>query len=145
MAEQKFHVTTNSKGMKTEIKADEHTFVIDEPPKMGGTNEGADPLSTLLGSLAGCETVVANMVAKEINFDLESIEFNIDGSLDPRGLMGDENVRPYFQTVTVHALVHTSETQERINELQRITDKRCPVYTTLEAAGVELTPKWEKA
>jgi putative redox protein len=35
--------------------------------------------------------------------------------------------------------------QERINELQEKTDKRCPVYTTLKAAGIELEPNWVKA
>ncbi|MYL35022.1 OsmC family peroxiredoxin [Pontibacillus yanchengensis] len=146
MAEQTFHVKSNSKGLKTDIEtADQHKLVIDEPEKIGGTNEAADPLSTLLSSLAGCETVVANFVAKEIGFDLQSIDFDIKGSLDPRGLMGTEGVRPYFQTVTINAKVHTSESQERINELQRITDERCPVYTTLQAADVQLTANWEKA
>lgn len=145
MSEQTFTIKTNSKGLKTNIEAGEHSLVIDEPQSMGGTNEGADPLSTLLGSLAGCETVVANLVAKEIDFDLQSIDFEIDGSLDIRGLMGTADVQPYFQKVNIEAKVHTSETQERVEELQRITDSRCPVYTTLEAAGIELNPNWVKA
>ncbi|MFC0523765.1 OsmC family protein [Pontibacillus salicampi] len=146
MAEQTFHITSNNTGMKTDVSAEHgHTLVIDEPESMGGTNQGADPLSTLLSSLAGCETVIANMVAKEIKFDLQNIKFDIKGSLDPQGLMGKEGVRPYFQTVTINAEVQTSETQERVEELQRITDQRCPVFTTLKAADVELNVNWQKA
>lgn len=145
MANQTFTVQTNSKGLKTDVKAGEHNLIIDEPQSMGGTNEGADPLSTLLGSLAGCETVVANLAAKELDFDLQSIDFEIDGSLDPRGLMGTADVQPYFQTVNIEAKVHTSETQERVDELQKLTDARCPVYTSLEAAGIEMNANWVKA
>ncbi|QHE50790.1 OsmC family protein [Pontibacillus sp. HMF3514] len=145
MAEETFQITSKSEGMKSNIEAGKHSITVDEPASMGGTDQGADPLSTLLGSLAGCETVIANMVAKEIDFDLQDISFDIKGSLDPRGLMGTEGVRPYFQTVEIHAKVNTSESQERVQELQRITDERCPVYTTLAAADVKLTANWEKA
>ncbi|KGX90531.1 osmotically inducible protein C [Pontibacillus halophilus JSM 076056 = DSM 19796] len=146
MANQTFHITTNSEGMRTDIVAPhDNELIVDEPANMGGTNKGADPLSTLLASLAGCENVIANMVAKEMDFDLQNIKFDIKGSLDPRGLMGDESVRPYFQTVEVNATIETSESEERIKELQEKTDARCPVYTTLQAAGVELTPNWVKA
>ncbi|MFC3884807.1 OsmC family protein [Bacillus songklensis] len=140
-----FHVAGNTKGMQTVVKSGNHTITIDEPPTMGGQDTGADPLTTLLSALAGCENVVANVVAKELNFDLQGIEFDIKGILDPRGFMGDPNVRPYFEKVTIHAKVKTSESQERINELQRITDSRCPVYTTLKAANVELETNWTKA
>ncbi|MBM7701303.1 OsmC family protein [Metabacillus iocasae] len=141
----KVQVTGNTDGMQTVLTAGKHKVVIDEPKNMGGKDEAADPLATLLSSLAGCENVIANMVAKEIQFDLQGIEFDIKGILDTRGLMGDKSVKPYFEKVTIEAKVKTSETQERVDELQRITDERCPVYTTLKAAGIELEPKWTKA
>ncbi|WP_421379706.1 OsmC family protein [Bacillus salacetis] len=139
------HISGESKGMQSVLKAGNHSITIDEPPNMGGKDSGPDPLATLLSSLAGCENVVANMVAKEIGFDLQGIEFDIKGVLDPRGLMGDPEVQPYFEKVTIHAKVKTSEAPERIDELQEKTDKRCPVYTTLKAAGIELEPNWIKA
>lgn len=102
-------------------------------------------MGTLLSALAGCENVIANMVAKEMDFDLQGIEFDIRGEFDPRGLMGEAGIRPYFEKVTVEAKVKTNESEERIQELQEITDSRCPVYTTLKAAGVEMVPHWVKA
>ncbi len=60
-------------------------------------------------------------------------------------MMGKEGVRPYFQKINVDAQVKTSESEERVQELQRIVDSRCPVYTTLEAADVEITANWTKA
>ncbi|TWI58132.1 OsmC family protein [Halalkalibacter nanhaiisediminis] len=141
----KVHVQGEALGMQAIINAGAHTITIDEPTKMGGTDTGADPLQTLLGALAGCENVVANLVAKEINFDLQGITFDIQGELDPRGFMGQEGVRPYFEKVVINAKVKTSESQERITELQTITDQRCPVYTTLKAANVMLDSSWTKA
>jgi putative redox protein len=138
-------VSGNSIGMQSVLTAGNHSITIDEPPHMGGQDTGPDPLSAFLGALAGCENVIANMVAKEINFNLEKIELEVKGILDPRGLMGNPEVKPYFEKVTVHVKVHTSESQERINELQAITDQRCPIFTTLKAAGIELEGHWTKA
>lgn len=138
-------ITAVSKGMNTESLSHGHKIIIDEPAQMGGTDEGANPLATLLASLAGCENAVANFVAKEIEFDLQGIEFTINGELDPNGMMGKEGVRPYFQKINVEAQVQTSESEERVQELQRIVDSRCPVYTTLEAADVEMVANWTKA
>ena len=141
----KIYITAETNGVQTVAKAGKHTVIVDEPVNMGGKDEGADPLSTFLSALAGCENVIANLVAKEIHFDLQRIEFDVTGILDPRGFMGEPNVKPYFEKVIIHAKVKTSETQERVNELQKITDQRCPIFTTLKAAGIELEVNWTKA
>ncbi|WP_147805081.1 OsmC family protein [Alkalicoccus halolimnae] len=140
-----FRVQGSTENMTADLNANGHSITIDEPENMGGTNKGPDPLGNMLASLAGCENVIANMVAKEMDFDLKSISFDIHGELDPRGLMGTADVRPYFQKVDINAKVTTDETDERIQELKEKTDARCPVYTTLEAANVELNATWEKA
>lgn len=140
-----FQVSGIGTGMKTELKAGNHTVILDEPPKMGGQDAGPDPLTTLLSALAGCENVLANIVAKELNFDLQGIEFQIKGQIDPRGFMGDPHIKPYFEKMNIVVKVQTSESQERIKQLQQGTDSRCPVFTTLKAAGVELISTWERA
>ena len=129
----------------SEIKTGNHTFYIDEPERLGGNDKGPNPLQTLLGALIGCESIMANMVAKEINFDLQRISFSVKGELDPRGYMGDPNVRTYFEKVEISAEVKTSEPEERIQKLQELTDSRCPVFNTLKATGVEIVTNWKKA
>ncbi|RSL31844.1 OsmC family peroxiredoxin [Salibacterium salarium] len=137
-----FEVTGHTEKMKSNLEAKNHSIVIDEPPEMGGTDQGPDPLSNLLASLAGCENVIANMVAKEMDFDLQRIDFHVTGELDSRGLMGQADVQPYFNKVTIHAKVQTSESEERLNELKEKTDARCPVYTTFEAANIPIHAEW---
>lgn len=140
-----FEVTGQSKKMTTELQAKNHTLVIDEPANMGGDDKGADPLSTLLASLAGCENAIANMVAKDIDFNLEGIDFQVSGEIDPRGLMGQADVAPYFQQVSIKATVKTDESDERIQELKEKTDARCPVFTTFQAANIPIDAEWTKA
>ncbi|PTX64726.1 putative OsmC-like protein [Melghirimyces profundicolus] len=146
MAEQIMTVTVNSESsnMRTDVEAGKHQFIIDEPANMGGSDFGPNPLEYLLGALVGCENVIANFVAKEMDFDLKGIRFRAEGVLDSRGLMGDPDVQPYFQKVRVQAEVQTTESDPRVQELQKVVDQRCPVFTLLKAAGVELEVEWKK-
>ncbi|WP_034551811.1 OsmC family protein [Carnobacterium funditum] len=137
-------ITAISKGMQTVANSKGHQIIIDEPQQLGGKDEGANPLGVFLASLAGCENAIANMVAKEIDFDLQGIEFDIKGEMNPEGMMGNKDVRPYFKSIKINARVKTNESEERINELQIIVDSRCPIFTTLEAADVEMIPNWTK-
>ncbi|GEK57251.1 osmotically inducible protein C [Marinococcus halophilus] len=145
MANMEFNVEGKAKNFQTDLSTGTHKITIDEPENLGGHNQGMDPLSALLSSLAGCENAVANFVAKEMDFDLQGISFQVSGNIDSEGMMGNPDVRPYFQTVSVKAKVETSESEERIQELQEKVDARCPVFTTLNAAGVEMNADWSKA
>ena len=88
---------------------------------------------------------MAQIIAKEMNFDLQGISFDVEGEFDPSGLMGNLEVKPYFQKVVIKAVVETSETQDRINEMQAAVDLRCPVFRTIMDAGIPVENQWVKA
>ena len=69
-------------GMRTDSVAGKHNIAIDEPESFGGQDSAIDPLSTFLASLIGCENVMAQIIAKEMNFDLQGISFDVEGELD---------------------------------------------------------------
>jgi putative redox protein len=140
-----FKVDGIGTGMRLDAIAGKHTIAIDEPVSMGGKDSAIDPLSAFLASLIACENVMAQLIAQEMKFDLQGISFDVEGSLDLAGLMGDLSVKPYFQQVTVKASVETTETQERINELQNLVDLRCPVFRTMKDAGIPIENQWKKA
>ena len=142
MGEVRLEVVTTGLGSKTEVRSGKHHFYIDEPTSLGGTDAGPNPLQYVLGALAGCEEVVANQVAKQMGFQLDGIDFDIMGFIDPRGMMGQDDVVPYFQHITIRASVKTPESTERIRELQEMVDKRCPVLTLIHAAGVKVDTEW---
>ena len=141
------NVKVEGKGtvMRTDLIAGKHTIAIDEPVSFGGKDSAIDPMSTLLASLIGCENVMAQLISKEMKFDLQGISFEAEGNLDVAGLMGDLSVKPYFQNVTVKAFLETSEPDERIEELQKAVDLRCPVFRTLKDAGIPIENHWVKA
>ncbi|WNS80347.1 OsmC family protein [Domibacillus sp. DTU_2020_1001157_1_SI_ALB_TIR_016] len=140
-----FHVTGTTEKLKTTIQSKQHTIILDEPPAVGGGDKGSDPLSYLLASLAGCENIIAYMVAQEMNFDLQSMEMDVKGVLDPLGMRGEPGVQVFFEKVSFKAKVSTSESEERLAELKEKTDARCPVLTMMKAAGIELETEWVKA
>ncbi len=140
-----FKVEGKGTGMRIDAVAGKHTIAIDEPVSFGGKDSAIDPLSTLLSSLIACENVMAQLIAQEMKFDLQAISFDVEGSLDLAGLMGDLSVKPYFQQVAVKAVIETSEPQERIDELQKAVDMRCPVFRTMKDAGIPIENQWVKA
>ncbi|WP_339230562.1 OsmC family protein [Oceanobacillus sp. FSL K6-2867] len=133
-------VSASGKGTATTASIGNHKIIID-----ADKNIGPNPLETLLSALAACENGTANVVAKEMNFDLQGITFKITGELDSRGFMGDSNVRTYFEKVEVVATVKTTESEERLKELQHVVESRCPLYGLFKAANVQMTEHWLKA
>lgn len=138
-------VNTSGTGVKTQVSARSHHLLIDESPTMGGDDAGPNPLEYVLAALAGCEEVIAQGAAKQLGFQLEGIDFDVEGVIDPRGLMGHPDVNPYFQRITIRARVKTTESDERIRALQELVDARCPVFTLIRAAGVPVDTQWVKA
>lgn len=118
-------------------------IVMDEPPSLGGTDTGANPMEYLLSALIGCETVVFAIVAQERGFTYSDVKFDLQGSLDLRGLEGVEGVRPYFEKITGTIQVTTTESQDKLAEIAQEAERRCPVYTTLEAADVAFEVEWQ--
>jgi putative redox protein len=141
----KFNVEGKGNEMRTDAIAGKHSIAIDEPESFGGKDSAIDPLSAFLASLMACENVMAQIIAQEMKFDLTGISFNVEGNLDIRGLMGDLEKKPYFENVRVLAYVETSESQERISELQRMVDLRCPIFRTIKDAGIPIENHWIKA
>lgn len=140
-------ITINAEGDGTTLtsKAGNHQLVLDANPEMGGNDKGPNPMQALLSALAACENITAIGLAEEMDFDLQNIDFKITGKIDPRGPMGDPEVRTYFETVEIEATLKTTESAERIKELKEAVEARCPTYGIFAAANVEMIDNWVKA
>lgn len=145
MEKMTFAVTTTSDGMATTATAREHTVVIDADAQMGGKEMGPNPMETVLSALAACENISARIIAQEMEFDLRGIDFEIVAELDPQGIMGDPNIRTYFEKVKVKATLKTTESNDRIQALKQAVERRCPAYGMFKAANVEMIDHWVKA
>ena len=103
---------------------------------------GPSPLHGLLGTLCGCESVTFNRTAKEMEFKYNKLDFSAEFTIDIRGRMGHRGVVPHFKTVRMEVLVDTKETEEKLLEVVKETESRCPVYNLIKDAGVNIQTQW---
>ncbi|MFZ1254175.1 MAG: OsmC family protein [Trichococcus flocculiformis] len=117
-------------------------FFVDESERMGGDNKGPNPLEYLLGSLAGCTSIIAYYVSEQQGFSYSGLSFTVEGTFDPRGFAGEDDIRTYFQEVTLVNHIETDETDEAIEKLAAEVERRCPVYNLMLDAGIDMSTQW---
>jgi uncharacterized OsmC-like protein len=119
------------------LKSGEFEYIIDEPKQMGGTNQGASPVQTLLFALAGCLHVTGNFVASQMNMPIDELKIQIDGSLNPCKFMGiSDKDRAGFLAIDVilEPKFKNKVSQQQINDWLRETERRCPVTDNIKEA-----------
>lgn len=118
----------NETETKTLVEARQFEFVVDEPAQLGGTDEGPNPVEYLLGAWAGCLNVVAHTVGEERGIDIDAVEVEIEGDLDPRKFLGvTEDVRAGYQEIRVHLDVETDADVAPLDGFAEEVEERCPV------------------
>lgn len=129
MSKLKFSINAESENStKTIVKARGFKIIIDEPENLGGTNDGANPVEYVIGALSGCLSVVGHLVAREMNFKLNGIRFDIEGELDPSKFMGkDMNKRAGYENINVTVYPDTDADENTLNEWIKVVESRCPV------------------
>lgn len=119
------------------------SLTTDEPVGYGGgTGTAPSPLETVVGALCGCNATTFERAAGEAGFEYDGLEFDAAYTVDLRGLLGEADVRPHFQSVEAKIRVRTAESAARLQEVVEVTEKRCPVRNLLVDAGVALTLTW---
>lgn len=131
---ERFAVSAESESeTKTVVEAREFEFVVDEPPSLGGTNDGPNPVEYLIGAWAGCLNVVVHTVGEERGIDLERVKIAIEGDLDPRKFLGiDEDVRAGYQEINVRIEVESDADEEALEALRAEVEERCPVGDNID-------------
>jgi len=104
-----------------------HKVTIDEPKHLGGTDRGPSPIELLLAALGGCQIITLAFFAPRLGVNLKTVETVVEGYLDPRGFMGVSGVRPGFQKIRISTKIQAEGPSEKIGELMKIAEERCPV------------------
>jgi uncharacterized OsmC-like protein len=101
-------------------------------PATGGTGLQACSGDMLLEALAACAGVTLKAVATAIGFELKGGAVLVEGDLDFRGTLGVAREAPVgFSEIRVRFDLQTSEPQDRIEALTRLTERYCVVFQTL--------------
>jgi len=133
-----FNATAKSENItKTVVKTNGFTIIIDEPERLGGTNDGANPVEYLLAAFAGCLNVVGNLVAREMGFTLNGLEINLEGDLDPSKFMGQpSDNRAGYKAIRVNLNPDTDADEATLKRWLEVIEDRCPVSDTLSHGTV---------
>ena len=133
MSTVKFSIEGESQNAtKFAVQARQFSFIVDEPPSLGGKDEGANPVEYLLGSYAGCLNVIVHLVAKEEGIKINSLGIKVSGDIDPASMLGLSYFnRPGFQSINVEFDIDSEAADSTINDLISKVKGRCPINDNL--------------
>ena len=125
-------VSKQLEGLTVENKARNFNVIMDEPPTLGGTDKGMNPVEALLCALGSCQCIVGAAFAKKFNIDLKGIWAEIEGDLDPDGfLQGKEGIPVGFKEVRIHLHIQADIDDVKKAEFAAFIGERCPVGKTM--------------
>lgn len=123
----------------TKFVAEARNFkiIIDEPPTLGGTDHGANPVEYLLASYAGCLNVMGHLIAGELGFKLDKLEIELSGNLNPDRLFGTSfEERAGFKKIDIQLKPTANASPELLKVWTEAVENRCPINDNLR----EITP-----
>ncbi|MBS1737185.1 MAG: OsmC family protein [Bacteroidetes bacterium] len=138
MSDLTFSIKGESKNAtKFEAAARNFKIIIDEPPALGGADHGPNPVEYLLASYAGCLNVMGHLLATELGFNLEKLEIEVTGDINPDRLFGKSfDERAGFKGINVALKPYADATPEQLQTWIQAVESRCPVNDNLN----NLTP-----
>lgn len=135
--------TTLGPGYRCEAEFRKHSVVVDEPPSIGGTNEGPNPIELYLGSMATCQAIAYRIWAEYLDIAMEAVEVDIEGDIDLSALFGiSERARPGYAAIRLDVRFSGPDTAERYDELARAVEQACPLLDSArQPVDVSLTAR----
>ena len=124
------------------VPGSDHAFETDAYPAFGGRDAAPSPLFYLLGSLISCNQVTAQLVASDLGISLGRLRLEVQGNLDTAVLVGGADGNANFDRVVVTATIESDATPETFAELERETERRCPISQLFIRSGLEFASTW---
>lgn len=107
-------------------------LVIDEPPSLGGSDQGPNPVEIVLAALGTCQEIVYAAYAAVLGIPLQRLEITVSGDLDLRGLFAVAEVPAGFLGIRYDITIESPAPPEAIQQLRALVDAHCPVLDTLQ-------------
>ena len=99
---------------------------------VGGPGTAACSGDLLLGSLAACAQITAQLVAAGLGLPVGEVEVTVEGQLDRRGTLGIDAAVPVgFQAIRAKFAVSGALSEPQQRQLRRLTEGYCVVLATL--------------
>jgi len=124
---------TEPAGYRTEIIANGHALVADEPVAVGGTNTGPSPYELLSAALGACTTMTLRMYADRKQWPLKDVEARVRHAKVHCVDCGDTgNKTSRIDAFSRELVLEGALDDEQKGRLLEIAD-RCPVHRTLHS------------
>jgi putative redox protein len=107
-------------------------IAVDEPARIGGTDQGMNPVELLLAAMGTCQEIMYAVHAAIQGISLEDVSVQCTGNLDLRGLFGvDDSVPAGLTAVEYETRISSGASPDQIAALSVLVESRCPVMDTL--------------
>ena len=105
------------------------TFKADHPEIFASEDRGITPIEYVLVGLASCLTAGVAAVAQNRGIQLRSVESNLEGTMDIRGILGiDSDVRNGYDDIKVTFKIDADASKKDIEAIVAQSQKRSAVY-----------------
>jgi len=102
-------------------------------PGVGGSGAAACSGDLLLGALAACAQLTAQMVAANMGLASDAVSVTVEGDLDLRGTLGTQDVPVGFQAIRARFAISADVPADRLERLRERAERYCVVLQTLLA------------
>ena len=132
MPEGEVRTRIGAKGYVTEVTAGRHQLVADEPPSVGGEDNGPTPYGYLLAGLGACTAMTLRMYADFKKISLEEVEVQLThDKIHKEDGENSESSKGKIDLIKRKIKIKGDLTDEQRKRLIEIAD-RCPVHKTIE-------------
>jgi uncharacterized OsmC-like protein/alpha-beta hydrolase superfamily lysophospholipase len=126
-------VRTGPAGFRTEVLANGHPLIADEPISVGGTNTGPSPYDLLAAALGACTSMTLRMYADRKGWPLEAAEVRLEHSkIHCVDCAETSRGGPKIDHINRQLVLEGPLDQAQRQRLLEIAD-RCPVHRTLHS------------
>jgi pyruvate/2-oxoglutarate dehydrogenase complex dihydrolipoamide acyltransferase (E2) component/uncharacterized OsmC-like protein len=111
---------TATSGLRCDLTNGRHSWVIDEPPAIGGQDKGPDPVTSVLAALLSCMTIAFRLVANRRKVSIERVTGSIEATAEGK-----------VQEIRAVLEVWSHEPAKRVEALLKPAKAACYVHDML--------------